>query len=86
MTKRIKLLLNWYELEGKCQIGEEEIPGLSIDDILKLFKEPFWNGVFQCWAIEAQHIAVLQPRINHTMQPHLYAYFLEATSINSQPP
>ena len=84
MTNHIKLTLNWYELDGKSQIGEAELVGLSIDDILKIFDEPFWNGSFQCWAIEPQHIAALQPKVSHTIQPQLYAYFLEATRINSQ--
>jgi len=84
VTSHIKLLLNWYELDGKSQLGEEEPKNLTIDDILKLFDEPFWNGSFQCWAVEPQHIATLQSHVSHTIKPELHAYFLEATKISSQ--
>lgn len=84
MTNRIKLLINWYELEGNNLVGELEITDMSIDEILALFDAPFWNGAYQCWAIEPQHVPALQPHINHIIQPQRYAYFLEAIKINSQ--
>lgn len=84
MPNQIKIILNWYELEGKSLIGEEEIQGLSISDVLKMFEAPFWNGLYQCWAIEPQHVAALQPYIKHTIQPELHAYFIE-TIKTSQP-
>lgn len=83
-NNRIKLLLNWYELQGNNLIGEEELHGLSIEEVLKLFDEPFWNGQYQCWAIEPQHVAALQPHTSHALQPQLHAYFVEAIRIHTQ--
>lgn len=84
MTNRIKLLINWYELAGNNLVGEYEITDMTIDEILALFDAPFWNGSYHCWAIEPQHVPVLQPHIDHIIQPQQYAYFLEAIKINSQ--
>lgn len=77
----IKLLLNWYELQGKNLIGEEECHDLTIEAVLKLFDVPFWNDRYHCWAVEPQHVATLQPHFKHTLQPQLHAYFLEAFRI-----
>lgn len=82
-NNRIKLLLNWYELQGKNLIGEEELHDLSIDAMLKLFDDPFWNGQYQCWAVEPQHVSALQPHIKHVLQPQLHAYFVEAIRITT---
>jgi hypothetical protein len=84
VANHIKILLNWYELEGKSQIGEEEMQGLSIEDILSLFDAPFWNGLYQCWAVETQHVAALQPHIGHIIEPHRYAYFIETINLAPQ--
>lgn len=82
MTNQTKIILNWYELEGKSLIGEEEIQDLSISDILKIFEAPFWNGLYQCWAIEPQHVAAVQPYVSHIIQPEVYAYFIETIKNN----
>lgn len=82
---RIKLLLNWYELQGENLVDKEELHDLSIDDILKLFGVPFWNDQYHCWAVESQHVATLQPHVHHHMQPQLYEYFVEAIRVSYQP-
>jgi hypothetical protein len=82
VKSRIKLVLNWYELTGKNLIAEEKLTGISIDEILALFDAPFWNGLYHCWAVDKQHIGILQPHVKHIIQPQLYAYFIEAININ----
>ncbi len=77
MPNQIKIILNWYELEGKNLIGEEEIQDLSISDILRVFDAPFWNGLYQCWALEPQHVAAIQPHVGHILQLDRHAYFIE---------
>ena len=65
-------------------IIEEALTGLNIDEVLTLFEAPFWNGLYQCWAVEKQHVKALQPHSRHLIQPQLYAYFLEAIKLNTQ--
>lgn len=77
-NRRANLLLNWYELEGNNLIGEEALQDLSLDDALRLFDTPFWNGMYHCWAVENGHIAALQPYVQHLIDPAKYAYFVEA--------
>ena len=84
VANHIKILLNWYELEGKSQIGEEETHDLTIEDILRLFEAPFWNGVYQCWAVETPHVAALQQHVEHIIEPQRYAYFIETINLTPQ--
>ena len=78
MTSQIRLLLSWYELHGQQPVAEEELADMRIEAILALFAAPFWNGVYQCWAVEQQHVAALQPHVQHVIELHSYDYFVEA--------
>lgn len=81
-NRRANLMLNWYEREGKSLVGEEPLPGMSLDDALQLFDTPFWNGMYHCWAVESEHIKTLQPHAKHPINPAKYSYFVEAYKVN----
>ena len=74
----VTLVLNWYEKTGNDLIGEETISDLTLDNILGLFDAPFWNKNFQCWAVDENHIATIQPHVKHKLDMEKYAYFIEA--------
>jgi hypothetical protein len=74
--------LNWYEKKGNNLIGEEPIKNLTVDDVLKIFDAPFWNKIYQCWAItpaQAQHI---QAKAKHQLDTDKYSYFIELYKVN----
>lgn len=74
----LKLVLNWYEIKGEKLIDEEVIQGMSVEDILNLFEAPFWNNVYQCWAVNSSHISSLQKNVQHKFNTRKYTYFVEA--------
>lgn len=73
----IKIILNWYEIEGNSLVGEETIENIQASDILKLFNAPFWNNLYHCWALEESHIESIQQKVKHRINTNLYAYFVE---------
>jgi len=78
----VKLLLNWYEIEGNNLIGEEVIQNMTESEILKLFDAPFWNKIYHCWAVDKAHIETLQKNVNHIINTKKYSYFLEIYKVS----
>ena len=76
--RRVAFILSWYDKKTNQLEGEENIQGLNLDTLLKIFNAPFWNQNFQCWSVEAQHIEALQPYISHIIDNSRYSYFIEA--------
>ena len=79
----IKLVLNWYEIKGNNLIGEEIIKDINSDDILKLFKTPFWNRLYHCWVVKKNHIKILQKHVGHKINTAEYCYFVEIINISN---
>jgi hypothetical protein len=81
-TNQVKLVLNWYEIKGKNLVGEEPVKNLTADDMLKLFKMPFWNEIYHCWSIEPGHVDLFQANVDHHIDTKKYAYFVEIYKID----
>lgn len=75
--KFVLATLNWYEKKGEKLVGEENITGISEEEILQIFDAPFWNGIYQCWSLGADLAPRIQPHVEHRLQPGKYVYFLE---------
>ena len=80
----VKLLLNWYEIEGNSLVGEETIQSMSACDLLKLFNSPFWNKLYHCWALEHEQIATLQEHVQHKIDTTKHSYFVEIYKLTEQ--
>ena len=78
----VKLLLNWYEIEGNSLIGEEVIQNMTTSDILNLFEAPFWNRIYHCWAVDKSHIETIQKNVSHKINTKKYSYFLEVYKVS----
>jgi len=69
--------LNWYEKRGENLLGEEPLSGISEAELLKIFDAPFWNGIYQCWSLEPGQMPMIQPHVDHHLEPSKYLYFVE---------
>ncbi len=76
------VVLNWYEKVGKGLVGEEPIKDLTVDQVLELFDAPFWNKLYHCWAMEPSQFELIQPKVNHQIDPEKYSYFIEIYKVN----
>ncbi|VAW60796.1 hypothetical protein MNBD_GAMMA11-3166 [hydrothermal vent metagenome] len=77
-----ELILNWYKINSKSLSGEEMLPRLNIQTLMKVLGNPAWNRVYHCWVIQARHMPRLQHFIKHRFDTDKFVYFIEA--YNSQ--
>lgn len=76
-----ELILNWYKINGKNLLGEEQLTKLPIAKLLKSLGNPIWNHIYHCWAIEPKHVPEIQLYSEHKIDLEKYVYFIEVYQV-----
>lgn len=78
----LKRAVTWYDKGSDSFIGEEEISGISLDELRAIFG-PACNDdpdLIYVYPVSEREAAALRPWLRHPIDLARYAYFLEATA------
>ncbi len=78
----VRRYISWYEKTGDDFIDDEDLFGIKLDVLQKLFNVDKSNPMYDCWKIKGSHVAILQKHLKHIINIEKYDYFVEAESID----
>jgi len=78
--KNTRRYLQWYDKITETPVGDEDLVGIELGELQRLFSVPLKNPMYDCWEVKENHLEILQKHVSHIIDLKKYDYFVEASA------